>query len=438
MLFSTVIIATCNFLVQVYEWQVYKAGRWQHLLRFFPPAIRKLPIVQPKLGSALEDAESRQLFPELPPKQCVLTNPSMTKIVKLDNGFSLPQDGGTWEWVSGWLVDKHATEESLQHSSNRSKRNKIDCDGEGWSYAEQPQHFITSPADLCWDEALMTNNKVQRPYRRRRWTRQRALRAYPHASQTTMEYLRLLSENSRLSVTNTKLSDQLVETKTKLTEVEAALVSACEETAKEQTGLQQLRVKLTEINSAFFSAKKEAEEQKDEFEQQLKKEEEGLKEIQAHLAIKINENSDSNPEPRRLSFLGEKSDTNFAETMKSEISNNVVETIVSKEQIEKMKTVAGGFASSLVSSASNAFRKVPEDQTINTDVEEESVSSSTSSTENRPFDWKMIGKGALIEKVSPVGAAFLQTLGRKTEETVEGGESQDDSNIQTIEENGKQ
>mmetsp|Transcript_6013 Transcript_6013/g.9528 ORF Transcript_6013/g.9528 Transcript_6013/m.9528 type:complete len:538 (+) Transcript_6013:237-1850(+) len=405
---------------EVYEWQVYKSGKWQHLLRYFPPIIRKLPIVQPKLGSAIEDAESRQLFPELPPKQCVLTNPSMTKIVKLDNGFSLPQDGGTWEWISGWLIDKHDTEESSQRSSRRSKRNKIDCDTEGWSYAEEPQHFITSPADLCWDEPLMAHNKVQRPYRRRRWTRQRALRAYPHASQKTMEYLRLLSENSRLSVTNTKLSDQLVETKTKLTEIEGALVSACEETAKEQTDLQHLRIKLTEINETFFSAKKEAEKQKNEFELQFKKQDEEIQETQKQITLKINEKSPPKREPRRLSFLGEKTKTNVTETVKPETNNNVVENIVSKEQIEKMKNVAGGFASSLVSSAtnaaSNAFRKTLEDRTVNTDAEEESISSSVSSTENRNFDWKMIGRGALIEKVSPAGASFLQNLGRKTEE----------------------
>jgi len=428
---------------EVYEWQVHKSGKWQHSLRNFPPVMKKLPIVQPRDGSAMEDSESRQLFPEIPPKQCVLTNDSMTKILNLDKGYSLPQNGGTWEWVSGWLVDKHAIEESSQGTS---KRSKIDCDAEGWSYAEEPHHFITSPAELCWDEPVaIRNNNVKRPYRRRRWTRQRALRSYPHASQTTMQYLRLLSENSRLSVTNTKLSDQLVETKTKLTEVEAALVSTKESATKECVDIERAKTKVDEIETALVYAKREVEieEEKErgkELERELKRQEEEKKlreekkrkeeleefeKAKKQVETKVEENPPPEKKTRKFSFSTEKTEPSKAEETKPETNTNVVDNIVSKEQIEKMKSAAGDFASSLVSSASNAasnaFRKASEDRTKTASTEEKNDSSATSHvenssiTENRSIDWKMIGRG-LSEKLSPAGAALLQGLGRKSEE----------------------
>jgi len=443
---------------EVYEWQVHKSGKWQHLLRYFPPIMKKLPIVQPKDGSAAEDSESRKLFPELPPKHCVLTNDSMNKILNLDKGYSLPQNGGTWEWVSGWLVDKHAMEESSQRTS---KRSKIDCDADGWSYAEEPHHFITSPAELCWDEPVaVRNNNVKRPYRRRRWTRQRALRSYPHASQTTMQYLRLLSENSRLSVTNTKLSDQLVETKTKLTEVEATLVSANESATKERTDLQHAKKKIDEVEAALVFAREEMEMEKErerkELERELKKQKEEkkrkeemqeLEKSQKQVDKKVVENPPPKQQPRKLSFHKEKPETSKTEEVKPE-TNNVVENIVSKEKIEKMRSAAGDFASSLVSSASNAasnaFRKASEDRTKNTDGDEKSDSSATSApdnqptTENRSLDWKMIGRG-LSEKLSPAGAAFLQGLGRKPEEQPAAQEeNQKDGDLATMEESTDQ
>ena len=62
--------------------------------------------------------------------------------------------------------------------------------------------------------------------------------SYPNASQPTLEYLRLLAENMRLGVSMTKLSDQLVETKTSLTEREAELLER-----KERNQLEEERLK---------------------------------------------------------------------------------------------------------------------------------------------------------------------------------------------------
>jgi hypothetical protein len=50
------------------------------------------------------------------------------------------------------------------------------------------------------------------------------LQDYPFASERTKEYLKLLAENARLNVTVNKISEQLIETKSALTETEGELL----------------------------------------------------------------------------------------------------------------------------------------------------------------------------------------------------------------------
>ena len=207
---------------ELYEWQVFQKqkNQWVQHIRQFPPLFRNLPVVQPNPGQET-DVKRKGIFGDIiyPPKHVVLTDAKLSYVVNIDKGYPLPDDGTTWEWVAGWRVDRHV--QVLE------KERSMDCDDQGWSYALNPTDF--GVRELCWDGATDDNGDVIRPYRRRSWTRRRVLVSYPNASQPTLEYLQLLGENMRLAVSVTKLSDQLVTTKTALTEKEAELLETKEE-----------------------------------------------------------------------------------------------------------------------------------------------------------------------------------------------------------------
>lgn len=223
---------------ELYEWQFYQKQKkqWVQNIRQFPPHFRSLPVIQPKPGQET-DVKRKGLFGDIkyPPKHVVLTNAKLSCVVNIDKGYPLPDDGTTWEWVAGWRVDRHV--EAVE------KERSMDCDDQGWSYAVKPNDF--SVRELCWDGATDEKGNLIRPFRRRRWTRRRVLVSYPNASQPTLEYLALLAENMRLGVSVTKLSDQLVETKTALTEKEAALLETKEEKRQEEEQLK-TRIKKAE------------------------------------------------------------------------------------------------------------------------------------------------------------------------------------------------
>ena len=196
----------------MYEWQVYKNGTWCGLIQNFPKFFKTLPIVQPQPRDKMQEG-ARWPFFESPPKQCVLTDDDITQLIKIDDGYPLPVDGASWQWIGGWRVN---TRILIKNPSLTRKR--IDCDEDGWSYTNNPMNFVTSPTELCWDHP--DNELICRIFRRREWTRRRALVDYPFASERTQHYLALLAENSRLSMSTSKLSDQLVETKMQLTRSE--------------------------------------------------------------------------------------------------------------------------------------------------------------------------------------------------------------------------
>jgi hypothetical protein len=173
-------------------------------------------------------------------KNRVLTNEHMTALYDIDAGYPLPKNGGVWEWVGGWRIGKRSKKafvvEPDSEDGTSSSVQKPDCDEEGWSYVHEPQHFLVDNADLVWEnpgvEFASTPTRKnegssriipKRIYRRRRWTRQRILVDYLYASKSTQQYLKLLVENARLSMTVGKISDQLLETKTALTEAEAKI-----------------------------------------------------------------------------------------------------------------------------------------------------------------------------------------------------------------------
>lgn len=356
---------------EVYEWQVYKGGKWTGLLWNFPPAFRKLPVVQPNHGALVEDSTSRRLFPELPPKQTVLTDEKVTKIIKIDQGFSLPNDGGTWAWVSGWRVDKHVGAE------DEWNKRQIDCDEEGWSYAEAIEHFVNSPTELCWESADISNDVAQRPYRRRRWTRQRVLLSYPRASQTSLHFLRILAENARLSVIVTKLTDQLVDTKHKLTEAESVIISTKEQFAKE-IELMKREIKLRD-------------------------------ETILRLPREGGDNGDRTPSKPKGNDLR------------------------LDQQFDKVRNAAGSWVSSASNVANNAFRKTPvQEQAPNspTGGDAENKDYVSTQTENAAFDWRRLGisitpksKGLLLG----LSARKLEAIEKEIEpKTVVAGERTDE------------
>lgn len=222
---------------ELYEWQFYqtqwKQPQWVQHLRHFPQQFRNLPIIQP----TETDVKKKGIFGDItyPPKHVVLTDAKLSYIVNIDKGYPLPDDGTTWQWISGWRIDRHV--------ETTDKERSMDCDDQGWSYAAKPSDF--SVRELCWDAASDEKSNVVRTYRRRRWVRRRVLVSYPNASQPTLEYLRLLAENMSLGVNVTKLNDQLVETKTALTETEATLLETKEEAKLEQERLK-ARIKKAE------------------------------------------------------------------------------------------------------------------------------------------------------------------------------------------------
>ncbi len=214
---------------QVYEWQIYSADKtWQKELRYFPTFFKTLPIVVPSKTMSDEAPKSQLFFGNAvsPPKQCVLTDLDGSTIYNIDKGYPLPNDGGDWEWVGPWKVEKNN-----------------DTDEEGWSYSNDTEimsHISTYHGDFRVPK-IGTANITKR---RRKWTRARTLTDYPYASNMTREYLKLIADKSRLDSSVEKLSSQLVDTKMSLTTLEAE---------KEQTDskIQKLEQDLQHKNEAL-------------------------------------------------------------------------------------------------------------------------------------------------------------------------------------------
>jgi len=284
---------------EVYECQFYKSGKWKQFLEDLPPSIQTLPLLQLKSAnnddhhsSMMMDQDESEFVGQAPPKYCVLSNHSMTKRIPFDNDkiIHLPNNigGGSWEWVSGWIVDKNPVWiQEIDDKGAQTRRNIRDA--QGWCYVLEPKHFVNP--ELCSDDPLLLDDDddsdavATRPllYRRRRWTRQRALRSYPYASQSTIAYLRLLAENSRLGVTRTQVSESLIDMKTKLTELEESLDSTREDLLRRRTEIQQTQQEIVETEASIQAMKKQTSKQQTLNQRDLSKQRSKLEDLRKQL-----------------------------------------------------------------------------------------------------------------------------------------------------------
>lgn len=226
----------------IVEWQVYRDDGWKGQLGLFPPMLRTLrvatevqgdatPSDQNHLRSFLANVE-RQARGKAKKLDRVLTNESVTMLYETDAGYALPADFGSWQWAGGWRVQKNSTADDSFGEPNAQSNNDDVCDENGWSYAKKPQDFVKS--ELVESTSGSTGSSPLRLYRRRYWTRKRVLIDYPFASEATKQYLKLVAETTSLAFAADKFNDQLVETKTALTETERQLVEAKSEANKSQ------------------------------------------------------------------------------------------------------------------------------------------------------------------------------------------------------------
>lgn len=251
---------------EMYEWQFYCSRTWVSELRKSPRCIRELPTEEPQPGvnangSTITVARKLPFLSGVdvrspPTRCCILTNQAITKRYDLQKGYPLPENGGTWQWVGGWRVEKRMEQTS---SLVTPPPDRVDCDDEGWSYAMEVEHFRSNdPTDSCWDNAGKTNmnghHGVLRPVRRRKWTRQRSLVDYPHASECSKSFLHLMARLTGATMAAHKISEQLVQTKVSLTEAESVVMQCKDELVRQVGSLKQV----LETNSQVKATPKEA------------------------------------------------------------------------------------------------------------------------------------------------------------------------------------
>jgi cell division protein FtsB len=256
---------------EVYEWQVYddRDKQWQSQLKYFPVIFKSLPFTKPTPRKAGEDEinavdhhddpaniadhpQGHNLLLFLagggPDKSAsgsrhgVLTDERVSRFLNITSGYPLPQDGGVWEWIGAWRLEKRSPSSALP----------LNCDKDGWSYGNDTQDFLVKDRRSTNAISDTPGDNNYRKLRRRKWCRQRILVDYLHVSEQTRQYLKLLAENARLQTTSSKICNQLVETKVVLTETEDTLMQTKTDLQKEVNTLKQ---KITEQDDILKSLK---------------------------------------------------------------------------------------------------------------------------------------------------------------------------------------
>jgi hypothetical protein len=243
----------------LYEWQIYAEDQWQSQLKYFPTAVRNLSIVKsmppttttnkPSGASALVPALSNPVAAALSspsttisdnttdpnnllavlagasalqgkqrylPLINVMTDPAVSKIYHTpDHDYPLPQQQQsqahgnaaagatitTWEWVDVWHPQ-------TEH---------------GWAYGATIQQALTALPEIM---ATSSNDTTHPPspssmlpkrlLRCRPWNRQRVLTSYPNMCEATKVYLSELASRAQRDAQNRQLSQQLNQTQHQL------------------------------------------------------------------------------------------------------------------------------------------------------------------------------------------------------------------------------
>ena len=90
-------------------------------------------------------------------------------MIHLAYGFPLPRDGGTWQWVGGWRIEKRvivyagdaASGVMDPYNDTTRRRVTLDCDEEGWTYAMDASDFLKdNPEDYCHEQAGTVEDKL--------------------------------------------------------------------------------------------------------------------------------------------------------------------------------------------------------------------------------------------------------------------------------------
>ena len=192
----------------VTEWQAYdvRTGYWSDKKVKAVPLFRQLPINKMEMCDSRADSNTEPMDAKSPTAVLqhvfdsfalngrVLTNASCSHMLDLSGGYPLPAKG-TWEWVGNWVLTDGAI--------NSYTSTVVDAEG-GWNYADNIEALISDGSGRIDKKALATSR-----FRKRTWSRQRVLVAYPGISQATKQMLSMSAQNAKLKLALSKLHDQI-------------------------------------------------------------------------------------------------------------------------------------------------------------------------------------------------------------------------------------
>lgn len=350
----------------------------------------------------------------VPPEKSVLTDGDLTHVINITNGVSLPDDGGTWQWVGCWRIEKRVIvyagsgREGMDNKGHR--QTALDCDEEGWSYAMDAIDYLRdNPEELCHEHPGMVQDKVTlekatflsgnhvvrhmvplRRVRRRKWTRRRVLVDYPFASEQSRHFLRLLAQNASLAVAANRISDQLVETKMKLADTQL----------KTQQNETESRQKIQQLNQEIIFREKRIHKLKHK--RALEKMKQGTPPTKWSTVPK------ETTKPARLSARREMYDgcaESPKETLKPQVFQSLISSWIVPSSAGQKKVDSGGEEGSGGSVADDSSFSSSEQPPVDA-IADDSIdtcasrrhSVSSTGTEKSSFDWKKLGREAM-EKI---------------------------------------
>jgi len=254
---------------------------------------------------------------------------------------------------------------------------------------------------LVWDtpgvtpasnEGSTKNNKATaepiRKLRRRKWTRRRILVDYPYASERTQQYLRLLAENAKLSVTVDKVSDQLVETKLKLTETEEKLAQTKADLLRSRQDVSLAKSKLSALGVDTKDFGSPDLDGKNNPLQEFLSKNEQVNQIGSKISQWVQSARKGSED---MSTTG-----NGADAGESAAGTNTADAVRENRKRSDSASSTGGL-----------------DALMNKDTNGSSIGS-------RGFDWKKVGRGALLERMSQSGSPSFTRRKRVSADSSDG------------------